>query len=279
MNIVEAMYRRWSEGEGDDSWGDITTEPEGVEYRDADADGVPVRWAEPAGADPGRVMVYAHGGGFVGGSLDSHRKLAGHLARATGLRVLLTHYRPAPEFRYPAQIEDVLTAYRWVVGQGLSTVLAGDSSGGGLALLAAVRVRDEGLPQPAALLLISPWVDLAQTGASYESNAGTDLVFTREMVRGLVEMYLADRASPKDPQVSPLYADLSGLPPMFVQVGADETLLDEARMLAERADASGVDVRLDVFDGQLHTFQMGAGNLAAADEAIGRFGEWLRPRL
>lgn len=281
MNVVAAMYERWARGEaGDgDSWGDITTEPGGVDYLEVDAGGVPALWIEPHGAARDRVIVYLHGGGFVGGSLYTHRKLVAHLAKAAGVRALLVHYRLATEAPYPAQVEDALTAYRWVVDQGLTAVLAGDSSGGGLAVLVALRIRERELPRAAALLLISEWADMAMTGSTFESNAGTDVVFTREMVKGLVELYLAGGQSPTDPQVNPHYADLAGLPPMYLQVGSDETGLDDSVRLAERARAAGVEVRLDVFEGQLHTFQMAAGRLPEADDAIGRFAGWVRPKL
>jgi acetyl esterase/lipase len=225
------------------------------------------------------VILYLHGGGFIGGSLFTHRKLVGHLAKAAGVRALLVHYRLTPRFPYPAQIDDALAAYRWVVGQGLTAVLAGDSSGGGLCVMAALRLRELDLPDPAALLLISPWVDLEVTGSTYESNAAHDLVFTREMVSGLVEAYLGSGESPKDARVNALHADLAGLPPMYLQVGADESLLDDSRRLAERVEKAGVEVRLDVFAGQLHTFQMAAGRMPEADDAIRRFAAWTRPRL
>jgi monoterpene epsilon-lactone hydrolase len=275
-DVVKEMYGRWAAGEspGDDSWGDITTEPGGVDYLEADAAGVPAMWIEPHGAVRDRVIVAYHGGGFVSGSLYSHRKLFGHLAKAAGVRVLLVHNRLAPEFAYPAQIEDALAAYRWVASQAGTVALAGDSSGAGLAVQVALRTDGA-----AALLLMSPWVDMEVSGETFESNADTDLVFTRAMVEGLVKMYLQNGESPSDPQVNALYADLAGLPPMFLQVGSDETCLDDSRRLAARAGAAGVDVRLDVFEGRLHTFQMAAGRMADADDAIRRYAAWVRPKL
>jgi acetyl esterase/lipase len=200
--------------------------------------------------------------------------LFGHLAKAAGVRALLVHYRLAPEHPYPAQIEDAVAAYRWVAGQGFNTVLAGDSSGGGLAVQVALRE-----PGAAALLLISPWVDMELSSDTFETNAVTDVVFTRNMVQGLVKTYLQNGESPADPLVNVLRADLAGLPPMFVQVGTDETGLGDARLLAARAEAAGVEVRLDVFDGQLHTFQMAAGRTPEADDAIRRYATWVRPKL
>jgi epsilon-lactone hydrolase len=279
MDVIKEMYQRWSRGEGldDDSWGDVTVEPRGVDYLEVDAGGVPAMWLNPHGAAPDRAIVAYHGGGFIGGSLYTHRKLFGHLAKATGVRALLVHYRLAPEFAYPTQIEDALTAYQWVVSQGFTTALAGDSSGGGLCVAVARRLGD--LPKPVALVLMSPWVDLALTGSTFESNAATDVFFTRAMVEGLVKAYLRNGEDPRDPLINPLYADLTGLPPMYLQVGADETGLDDSRRLAEQARAAGVDVRLDVFENQLHTFQMAAGRSAEADDAIRRFAAWLRPKL
>jgi len=281
MDVIKEMYQRWARGEGlgDDSWGDVTVEPGGVDYLEVEAGGVPAMWIHPHRAAQDRVIVAFHGGGFVGGSLYTHRKLFGHLAKAASVRALLVHYRLAPEFAYPAQIEDAVAAYRWVVDQGLTATLAGDSSGGGLCVQTALRIRDLGLPEPAALLLMSAWVDMELTASTFESNAATDVFFTREMVQGLVSAYLQNGESPKDPLVNALYADLSGLPPVYLQVGADETGLDDSRRLAEQARKAGVEVRLDVFEGRLHTFQMAAGRTPEADDAIRRFAAWVRPRL
>jgi len=280
-DVVKQTYDRWARGEGmgDDSWGDLTAEPEGVDYLAVEAGGVPAMWIDPRGVARDRVIVALHGGGFVGGSLATHRKLYGHLAKAAGNRALLVDYRLAPGHVYPAQLEDAITAYQWVTEQGLATALSGDSSGGGLCVAAALRAAELGLPMPAALLLMSPWVDMELTGSGYETNAGTDLVFTRSMVQGLADIYLSGGASADDPLANPLRADLTGLPPMFVQVGGAESLLTDSRLLAARAREAGVLVRLDEFPGQLHTFQMAAGRTAVADDAIGRFAGWLRPRF
>jgi len=260
----------------DDSWGDVTAEPGGVDYLEVSADGVPAMWLRPHGAAEDRVIVALHGGGFVGGSLYTHRKMYGHLAKAAGVRVLLATYRHTPQFRYPAQIEDALTAYRWAARQAARTALLGDSSGGGLAAQVALRA-----PGAATLLLISPWVDMdpAQPASSFDTNAATDLFFTRDMVRGLIGMYLPDGVSGLDPAVNVLHADLAGLPPTYVQVGAAESGLGDAERLVALAEKAGVETRLDVFPGRLHTFQMAAGRSPAADDAIGRLATWVRPRL
>jgi monoterpene epsilon-lactone hydrolase len=276
MDEITEMYRRWASGDmgHDDSWGDVTAEPRGVDYLEVSADGVPAMWLEPHGAARDRVVVALHGGGFVGGSLYTHRKLYAHLAKAAGVRALLVHYRLAPEFPYPAQIDDAVAAYRWVLGQGLTTALAGDSSGGGLAVHVALRV-----PGAKALLLMSPWVDMdpAQTASSFDTNAATDPFFTRDMVRGLLGMYLPGGVDPLDAAVNVLHADLTGLPPTFVQAGSAESGVGDAERLAELLEKAGVPTRLDVFAGRPHTFQMAAGRSAEADDAIGRFAAWLRP--
>jgi acetyl esterase/lipase len=274
MDVIKEMYDRWAAGYsgGDDHWGDVTAEPRGVDYREVSAAGVPAMWLEPHGAAKDRVIVAFHGGGFVGGSLYTHRKMYGHLAKAAGVRALLVHYRLAPEFRYPAQIDDVVTAYRWVLDRGFTTALAGDSSGGGLAVHAALRVPGAA----SALLLLSPWLDMDPklSAPTFDINAATDVFFTRDMVRGLIDVYLPDGVSGTDPAVNALRADLRGLPPTYIQVGADESGLGDSERLAELTGA-----KLDVVPGQLHTFQMAAGNSAAADDAIRRFAVWVRPKL
>ena len=278
MDAIEEMYANWTAGNGggDDHWGDVTAEPGGVDYLEVSAGGVPAMWLRPHETAPGRAIMAVHGGGFVGGSLYSHRKMYGHLAKAVGVPVLLTTYRHTPEFRYPAQIEDVIAAYRWVREQGLRTALAADSAAAQLAVHAALRV-----PGAEALLLISPWLDTdrALAASSYDANAATDTFFTRPMIRELIDAYLPDGVSETDPAVNAFHADLSGLPPVFVQAGGAEGPLGEAERLVKLAADAGVEARLDVFPGRLHTFQMAAGYSAEADEAIGRFAKWTRPKL
>jgi acetyl esterase/lipase len=201
----------------------------------------------------------------------------GHLARATGVATLAVEYGLVPEHVFPSQLDTVTAAYQWLHDQGATRVaLTGDSCGATLALALAVRARDAGLPRPASLLLISAWTDLEATGASYDD--GSDPFFTRDVVRELGAAYLAG-ADPSDPLAAPLHADPRGLPPTYLQVGAEESLLDDSRRLADRMRQAGVDVRLDEFAEQLHTFQMAAGRTAAADDAIGRAASWLRSTL
>jgi acetyl esterase/lipase len=296
----EAVRRRWEtaalamvrpeKGEGeaggapdDESWGDLTAEPRGVDYLEAHAGGVPAMWVAPKGASMNRVLLCIHGGGFVSGSIYTHRKMFGHLAKAAGARALLVSYRLLHQGGvYPVPVDEVTAAYRWLLDQGIAAghvALAGDSVGGWLAITAQLRARDQGLPLPAAAMLISPVSDLAVTGESYETNRHSDPLFHAEFVRALVAGFLGEAGDPRDPQANLLYADLAGLGPVYIQVGGDETLLDDARNLDERARKAGVDTRLDVFPGMLHTFQMAAGRAPEADDAIRRLADWVRPRL
>ena len=267
--------------EAGDHWGDLTAEPGGIDYAEVEAAGLPALWAVPKGSTEDRVVLCFHGGGFISGSIYTHRKLFGHLAKAIGARALITDYRRTPVHSHPAPLEDTTAAYRWLLDQGIDAELvavSGDSSGGGLAISTMLRARELGLPTAAALLLMSPWVDMTVSADTYQSNRDTDAFFYQEVVAGLAAMFLAG-GDPKDPLASPVYADLSGMPPMYIQVGGDETLLGESRLLDENARGAGVEVRLDVFPEQQHTFQMAAGRAPEADDAIRRLAGWVRPKL
>src|SRR5262245_7576771 len=285
---VKDLYVSWTdarrngEQHDDEAWGDLTAEPRRVGYLETDAGGVPAMWLVPGGCAEDRVLLCMHGGGFVGGSIYSHRKLFGHLAKAAGVRGLVFDYRLAPGAVHPAQVDDATDVYGWLLERGIDAgrvAFTGDSSGGGLAVTAQLRARERGLPPPAAAMPFSPWFDMELLGGSYESNRERDAFFYREVVQGLVEMFLGQAGSPRDPLANPFYADLAGLAPLYIQVGGDETLLDDARRFAERAREAGVEVRLDVFPGQQHTFQMAAGRAPEADDAIRKQAEWVRPKL
>lgn len=266
----------------DESWGDLTAEPREVDYIETDAGGLPAMWAVPKRGAEDRVLLCMHGGGFISGSIYSHRKLFGHLAKAAGTRALVFDYRLAPTHTHPTQVDDATDVYRWLLAQGVDAehvAFTGDSSGGGLSITAQLRARERGLPLPAAAMVFSPWVDMEASGRSYETNRDRDPFFHEEAVRQFARMFLGDGGDPRDPLVSPVHADLSGLGPVYIQVGGDETLLDDARRLEGHARRAGVDVRLDVFPDMLHTFQMAAGRAPEADEAIGRMAAWVRPRL
>jgi acetyl esterase/lipase len=209
--------------------------------------------------------------------------LFAHVAKAVGVRALVFEYRLAPEHIHPAQVDDATDVYQWLIEEHeidpAHVAFAGDSSGGGLAMSVQLRARERGLRLPAAALLMSPWVDMEQAGESYRSNWATETFFYKEVVDGLADTFLGTEGDPTDPLASPIQADLHGLAPLFIQVGGDETLLDDSRALAERAIGAGVETKLEVFAGQQHTFQMAAGRSVEADEAIAMFARWLRPKL
>jgi monoterpene epsilon-lactone hydrolase len=260
----------------DDYWATLTGEPGEVDYVEATVGGIPGLWAVPKGAAWDRVIVCFHGGGYMMGSRYSHRKMYGHLAKAVGCRALLVDYRLTPEHPHPAQVDDAVAAYRGILELGVSpahVAFAGDSAGGGLAIGAQLRSRDRGLPLPAGSMVMSAWTDMTLGGASYDSNRSKDSVFRREMVAGLVHMLLGD-LDRRDPYVSPMFADLRGLPPIYLQVGGDEGLLDDSVMFAERAKSAEMEAKIDVFPDMLHSFQMAAGRAPEADEAVARLAAW-----
>jgi len=265
-----------------ESWPVVTAEPGGVDYVEVDAGGVPAMWAIPHGAARERVLLALHGGGFVTGSMYTHRKLFAHLAKAVGARALIVNYRRSPEHVHPAQVDDALSAYEWLLDQGIKPehiAFTGDSSGGGLTITTQLRAIKAGRPLPAAALPISPWVDMEAVGESMRTNQATDALLQKEFADALAAIFLGPDGDPKDPFANPLYADLTGLAPLYIQVGGDEVNLDDATRLAAHAEKAGVEVRLDVFAGEQHTFQMAAGRAPKADEAIRRLAEWVRPRL
>ena len=197
-------------------------------------------------------------------------------------RALLVSYHLLPEGVFPVPALDVTNAYRWLLDQGISAgsiAFAGDSVGGWLAVAVQLRAREQGIALPAATLLMSPSVDMETKGESYETNRDSDPFFKPEVVRGIIRNFLGEGTDTRDPQANPLYADVSGLGPVYIQAGGDETLADDARLLAVHAKNAGVEVRLDIFPDMLHTFQMAAGRAPEADEAIRELADWVRPRL
>lgn len=260
---------------------DNATEPDSVTWTEVDAGGVPAIWADSEVGTTDRVVQYVHGGGYVIGSAHHYKRLTGHIARAVGCRVLSVDYRLAPEHPHPAPVEDSATAYRWLLAQGYDSThlaISGDSAGGGLTLATLLALRDAGTAQPAAAVPISPWVDMEGLGESMTTNAVNDALVQAPMLLGMAGMFLSGH-DPKDPLASPMYADFTGVAPLYIQVGGYETLLDDAKRVAEAAQRDGVDVTLEVFPEMQHVFQMGAGNVPESDDAIAKIGAFLRPRL
>lgn len=232
-------------------------------------------------ATKGGTLLYIHGGGYVVGSARTGASLADGLAGRAGLRAISIDYRLAPEAPHPAAVEDGLAAYRGLLGEGVEPdrlVLAGDSAGGGLTIATLLAARSAGLPQPAAAVLFSPWTDLTLSGGTIETKVDADPLFDRAALAWFAGRYLGD-ADPTDPLVSPAFADLAGLPPLLIQVGSREVLLDDSVRLAARAAEADVDVTLEVGAELPHVFQNQAGSLEEADAALDRASRFLSERL
>jgi epsilon-lactone hydrolase len=252
-----------------------------VKYESVNVDGLTAEWVMAPGASVERVMLYLHGGAYIVGSINTHRTLAVDLSRVTGARILVVEYRLAPEHTFPAAVDDVLTAYRWLLSQGVSPkrlVVAGDSAGGGLTIALLVAVRDAGEPMPAAAVCLSPFVDLAATGASMKTKVKADVMLQADLFEPVIKAYLGE-ADPCTPLASPLYADLHGLPPLLIQVGTDELLLDDATRIAARARAAGVEVKLEVWDGMFHSWQAWGNMFPEASQARAHIGEFVHAHL
>jgi len=252
--------------------------PMDVRCDSVDAGGVPAEWITTPGVVAERVIYYLHGGGYVLGSINTHREMVSRLSRAANARVLIIDYRLAPENRFPAALDDSVAAYRWLLSVGVAParlVIAGDSAGGGLTVATLVALRDAGEPLPRTGVCLSPWVDLECLGESMATKAGIDPMVTRDSVLMLAKAYLGD-ANPRTPLASPLYADLAGLPPLLIQVGTTEALFDDAKRLADRARAAGVDVTLEPWDDMVHVWHLFAAILPEGQQAIDRIGEFVR---
>jgi len=255
--------------------------PDDVQVTEVTAGGVPAHWLTAPGAEADQVLLFLHGGGFEFGSVRSDGELAARLGRASGMRVLFLEYRLAPEHPFPAAIDDVLAAWRWLrAGQGLSAAsmaVAGDSAGGGLAVALLVALRDAGQALPAAAVLMSPTVDLTSSGASMTERADQDPISTPAMLRQFAADYLAG-ADPKTPLASPLFADLAGLPPLLIQVGTADLLLSDSERLATAAAQAGADVTLQIGEGLPHVYPLMLGTPEAA-QATEQTGKFLRARV
>jgi epsilon-lactone hydrolase len=263
-------------------WGDVTAEPGGVDYIEADAGGVPAMWAVPKGCAQDRVLLCSHGGGYVTGSMYTHRKVYGHFAKAIGCRALIVHYGRAPENVHPGPVNDMATAYGWLLDQRIEPkhiALTGDSAGGGLAITTMLRVREQGLPLPAASMPLSPWLDMNGEGETFETNKGKDVLVAREIIQGMAATFLGEKGNRQDKLANPLYADLRGLPPVYIQVGGYEALLSDSQNLAEALRKADGEVKLDVFPEMQHVFQFLAGVAPEADDAIRKIAAWVRPKL
>ncbi|MEV3861531.1 alpha/beta hydrolase [Streptomyces sp. NPDC050095] len=256
--------------------------PAGIRTRTATLGDRPAVLVEPVGTPKAGRILYFHGGSYVVGSPETAMSLTGNLVTRTGFRAFSLDYRLAPEHPFPAAIEDGVSAYRALLDSGedpSAIAFAGDSAGGGLTVTTCLAARDAGLPMPAAIVAFSPGLDMTRTGESMDTKAGVDPFFTREGLEHTGTMYLAGQ-DPHQPMLSPAtLADLTGLPPMLLQAGTNEILLDDSTRMATRAREAGVDVILDVTADVPHVFQAFAGVLDEADEALDRAALFLSQRI
>jgi epsilon-lactone hydrolase len=252
-----------------------------VKVETVTANGVAAEWTSTPGAARDAAILYVHGGGYVTGSLDSHRHLAAELGRAVNCVALALDYRLAPEHPFPAPVEDTVAAYRFLLTQGFKPeriVIAGDSAGGGLVVAAMVAIREAGLAQPGCGWCLSPWIDMEALGESMESRAAADPMVQKPVILDMAKLYLGG-ADPRSPLAAPLYADLAGIAPLLIQVGAAETLLDDAIRLAQRAGAADVRVDLQVWPEMIHVWPLFHPELAAGKRALDEAGAWIKAAL
>ena len=245
-----------------------------------DLSGVPAEKIVHPGAIPGKVLLYLHGGGYVVGSPRSYRHLVSRFAVAARVTGYQLDYRLAPEHPYPAALEDAEKAYRQLLASGIAPenlIVGGDSAGGNLASALLLKARTEGLPQPAGLYLLSPWLDMSTTGVSYDTVGSRDVIISREVIDAYAATFL--NGQPDDPFASPVRADLDGLPPMLIQVGTEEVLLSDSLSFANRASLAGLEVRLHVWPEMPHAWPLFHPFIRAGLSAIDEAGQWMRQRL
>jgi len=255
--------------------------PAGTQVEPVMAGGVPAEWVRAEGSASDRAILYLHGGGYTKCSCNTARLLASQLAAATLCSLLVLEYRLAPENPFPAALEDATAAYCWLLDQGFDPgriVMMGDSAGGGLAVSTLVSLRDKGIVLPDCAALLSPWTDLTAAGESIHTAAEADPWMTEEECRRNAEMYAAG-VDLRNPLISPLFADLHGLPDMLIQVGSDEILRDDSVRLAEKTRTAGVDVTLDIWEGMWHVWHYFAPQLPEGKQAIQQAGDFVRSRL
>src|SRR6266568_3052431 len=246
-----------------------------VEFSEVDVDGVPGEYSIVPGSDASRVLLYFHGGGYCSGSIRSHRRLVTEAGRAARMRTLAVAYRLAPEHPFPAAYDDALSAWQFLRDQGIAAsriAIGGDSAGAGLTLALISRLRDAHEELPGCAWLISPWADLTMSGSTLASKAAVDPLIHKEYLNELADAYLPADMDRKDPRVSPLYVDFGNFPPMLIQVGSDETLLDDAARLAARAGAADVAVTLQIWPHMIHAWPLWNAHLKDGRRALANVG-------
>jgi epsilon-lactone hydrolase len=261
----------------------LTSEPEDVTYRDVTANGVPAILITPADSSSDHILLHCHSGGGVTSSMWQERKAVGHLAKAAGSRALVINYRLAPENKFPAQIDDVEAAYRWLLDQGYDPsriASTGDSIGGNYAVNLALTLQRKNAPLPGAVLSMSPWFDMDLKNASIDTNASLDKMLSRDGLRAFSNSMLdGTGVAITDPRINLAYADPTGLPPTMIFYGEYELLVDDANQFAQRARAAGVDLELRSLPEGQHNFFLGAGRVPEIDAAVSEMGAWLRSKI
>ena len=289
-NIIEELKKFMASSEitvdvqrkGLESIGAMTRIPRDVKREKVQIGEMKALWLTPLDIAKKNVILYLHGGGYISGSIGTHRGLVGKIALASKANALLIDYRLAPEHPFPAALDDAISAYHWLISKEnispKNIVIAGDSAGGGLTLATLIKLKDEREPLPAAAVCLSPWTDLAITGETIKTNAEIDPFVKGELLKMNAKNYLGG-ADALNPLVSPLYGNLQGLPPLLIQVGTTEILLDDTLRFAERAKSAGLEVTLDVWDNMIHVFQSFADMAPEGKEAIEKIGEFIRKFL
>ncbi|QQS27932.1 MAG: alpha/beta hydrolase [Sphingobacteriales bacterium] len=254
--------------------------PKHVYFKRIFINDIPAAWIIPAKANTNIAMLYLHGGGYAVGSVNTHKALVSKIAKKAGITALAIDYRLAPEHPFPAAVDDAICAYNFLLEQNYAPeniVIAGDSAGGGLTLATLIALKDLGRPLPAAAVCLSPWTDLVVTGASVTEKAHLDPMIVGYLLSEWAAKY-AGKTPVNHPLISPLYADLSGLPPLLVQVGTDEVILDDSTRFAEKAREQGVDVTLDIWNGMIHVWQYLWYVIPEANEAIKQIATYINSK-
>jgi monoterpene epsilon-lactone hydrolase len=253
-----------------------------AEFEAVDVDGVPGEWSIVRGSDVSRALLYLHGGGYCSGSIVSHRRMVTEAGRAAGVRTLAIGYRLAPEHPFPAALDDALTAWRFLGDHGITAAhiaIGGDSAGGGLTVALVNRLREGKEELPGCMWLVSPWTDLTLSGTTLVTNDAADPIIHRSYLVELADAYVPVGMARTDPRISVLYADLKGLPPMLVQVGSAETLLDDSTRLTAAAGAAAVPVTLEIWPHMIHAWHLWNAHLEPGREALASAGAFIRRHL
>lgn len=254
----------------------------GVSVATTSQNGLHAEWLRPKGAPQENVLLYLHGGAYLVGSCRTHRQLVSHIARAAGINALVPEYRLAPEHPFPAAIDDAVGVYRSLLADGFrpgNIVIAGDSAGGGLTIATLLSLRDAGGPMPAAAVLLSPFLDVTASGESATTRAAQDPWFDAKDMVVVARNYCGDGADLRNPLISPVFADVTGLPPMLIQVGDDEILLSDSTRFAANMKAAGREIELEIWPEMWHVFQLFIGKMPESREAINKIGDYVGARM